>query len=118
MTAEGAAEVVAIDVDRTRAVTISWADGAQAVFPIEELRAACPCAACRSRRDRGEDAWPLPGATAPLAIAEAELVGAWGIAFTWSDGHGTGIYPWDSLRRWHDAGAGTGSEPTGEADPD
>jgi DUF971 family protein len=37
-----------------------------------------------------------------LRIEEAELVGAWGLSVTWNDGHATGIYPWDALRRWCD----------------
>jgi DUF971 family protein len=39
-----------------------------------------------------------------LAIADAQLVGAWGLGLTWSDGHSTGIYPFESLRHWCDAG--------------
>ena len=35
-------------------------------------------------------------------VGLTELVGAWGISFTWNDGHATGIYPWDALRRWCD----------------
>ena len=35
-------------------------------------------------------------------ILNAELVGHWGISFAWSDGHGTGIFPFDSLREWCD----------------
>ena len=94
-----AAEVVDIDVDRTRAVVVRWSDGIEAEFPIEELRMNCPCAECRSRRDRGEPAWRRNLLAPPLAIVDASLVGAWGISFTWSDGHATGIYPWDGLRR-------------------
>lgn len=37
-------------------------------------------------------------------INSAELVGAWGISITWNDGHSTGIYAWEILRRWHDTG--------------
>ncbi len=95
--------VTDIEVDRQRAVTLTFDDGLVAVFPLAELRALCPCATCRGWRDRGEEPWPRPGTSPELSILDAELVGAWGISFTWSDGHATGIYPWDGLRRWFEA---------------
>ena len=94
-----------VDVDRAAGVTLAWEDGLAGTFALEELRRACPCATCRGRRDRGLAAWPLPGAPETITVTDAELVGAWGMSFTWSDGHGTGIYPWDSLRRWLEARA-------------
>jgi DUF971 family protein len=37
----------------------------------------------------------VPDSVTPTAIA---LVGAYGLRVTWSDGHSTGIFPWDRLR--------------------
>ena len=62
-----------IEVDRAAAVTITFDDGVRARYELAELR-----------------------------IESAELVGAWGISFSWSDGHTTGIYSWDLLRAWRD----------------
>jgi DUF971 family protein len=95
-----AVNAVGIDVDRASGVTVTFDDGAVCRYELVELRRNCPCATCRNLRDRGEDAWPRPGSPQPLAVEHAELVGAWGISFTWNDGHATGIYPWDALRRW------------------
>jgi DUF971 family protein len=108
--------VTDIEVDRARAVTVTFDDGAVCTFGLPELRASCPCASCRSWRDRGEAPWPRPGQPSEITITDAELVGAWGISFTWSDGHGTGIYPWEALLRWCRDGAAppggiTGSGP-------
>jgi DUF971 family protein len=88
---------VAVDVDRERGLTLTWADGTTSRFDLEELRRGCPCAECRSLRDRGEEAWPRPSSPMPLRIVDAELVGAWAIGFTWNDGHRTGIYSWELL---------------------
>ena len=96
------AQVIDIEVERTSKVTITFDDGVQCSFGLAELRANCPCASCRGWRDRGEVAWPRPGSVAELSIESAELVGAWGISFSWSDGHTTGIYSWDLLRAWRD----------------
>jgi len=87
-----------IDVERERGVTLTWADGTTSRFGLEELRQHCPCAECRTRRDRDLPVWPLPSSPQPLRIVDAELVGAWGISITWNDGHTTGIYSWELLR--------------------
>jgi DUF971 family protein len=89
---------VTIDVDRERGLTLTWADGAPSCFDLEELRQHCPCAECRTRRDRNLPVWPLPSSPRPLRIVDAELVGAWGLGITWNDGHRTGIYSWAGLR--------------------
>jgi DUF971 family protein len=95
---------VDIDIVRDDAVTIAFEDGIVCVFPVSELRAACPCATCRGWRERGEDAWPRAGQSDHISIVDAELNGAWGLSIEWSDGHNTGIYAWSVLRRWWDAG--------------
>ena len=93
-------EPTTIDLDREQGLTIVWDDGVESRFGLEELRVNCPCAACRSLRERGEPAWrALPGRP-PLRIVDAQLVGAWGLGLTWNDGHTTGIYSWLILRVW------------------
>lgn len=99
-----------IDVVKDEGVTIAYLDGEVARFDLLSLRQSCPCATCRGLRDRGEQAWPRPGSPTPLRIDDAELHGAWGLAITWNDGHSTGIYPWESLRRWHDGDAPFGPD--------
>ena len=99
------AEVTDIDIDRQRSVRLTFDDGFGCELPLDTLRRACPCATCRSYRDRGEPAWPRPGQPPTVTIEDAELVGAWGLSIGWSDGHGSGIYAWSVLRDWWDAGA-------------
>jgi DUF971 family protein len=91
-----------IDVAKAAGVTLTFVDGYVARFDLMTLRLACPCATCRGLRDRGEAAWPRPGSPMPLRIEGARLHGAWGLV--WNDGHGTGIYPFESLRRWNEGG--------------
>lgn len=120
-----ALEPTDIDIDRTRSMILTFDDGVVCEFPVDVLRAACPCASCRGWRERGEEAWPRPGSPREVAVVDAELNGAWGISIHWSDGHDTGIYAWSTLRRWWDAGI---DEPmvidpvpdgiAGRADPD
>ncbi len=99
-----AREAGKIDVERDRGLTVEFGDGHTCFFANAELRRNCPCATCRDIRSRGEEAWPPPGGSEEIAVINAELVGHWGISFAWSDGHATGIFPFDSLRTWCDEG--------------
>ena len=98
MTVDERYEPRTIDVAREDAVTITFHDGHVASFDLETLRRNCPCATCRGLRDRGEDAWPRPESPMPLAVEDASLHGAWGLAIRWNDGHQTGIFPFELLR--------------------
>lgn len=97
-------EPATIEVKKDTGVTITFTDGHVAAFDLASLRRACPCATCRELRDHGQEAWPRPGSPLPLAIETAELHGAWGLNITWNDRHTTGIYPFESLRRWSEGG--------------
>lgn len=92
--------VVDVTIERTRTVTVTFEDDLVCIFGVGELRAACPCATCRSFRERGDAAWPRLGQADTIEIRDASFTGAWGISITWSDGHDTGIYAWANLRRW------------------
>ncbi|MFW2333711.1 DUF971 domain-containing protein [Ilumatobacter sp.] len=94
------AQVIDIELERERELRVVYDDGVTCAFPLLELRRACPCATCRGRRDADQPAY----GGAVISALGAELQGNWGISIEWSDGHSTGIYPWDHLRAWWDAG--------------
>jgi len=94
--ADGGAPIT-IDVQRDSGLILTWADGATSRFGLEELRQHCPCAECRTRRERNLPVWPVASSPRPLRIVDAKLVGAWGMSITWNDGHSTGIYSWELL---------------------
>jgi len=97
--AEAPAEV---DLDRSRGLTLRWADGTESSFGLEELRRNCPCAECRGLREQGQVVGPHPRSLLQLTAVGAELVGGWGLSIEWSDGHSTGIYAWSLLRAWRE----------------
>ena len=102
-------EVVDIEIRRDDDVRITYADGETITIDVGLLRAVCPCAYCRGRREQGQPVWPPAksgplGVTPAIRIVDATLAGAWGLSMDWSDGHGTGIYAWSVLRDWWDAG--------------
>jgi prepilin-type processing-associated H-X9-DG protein len=99
-----------IDVAKDAGVTITFFDGHVAHFDLMTLRLGCPCAACRTLRDRGEAAWPGPRSPMPLRIDDASLHGAWGLAIVWNDDHATGIFPFEALRRLDEDGGAFGPD--------
>lgn len=79
-------------------VAIDWdGQGHRALFPARALRLACPCAACREEMTGRPllDPTAVPQDVKPIHLS---LVGAYGLRIRWSDGHATGIYPFDRLR--------------------
>ncbi len=83
---------------------VSFADGTSGSIGLVDLRLNCPCATCRSRRQQGEAVWPTTSGDQTLELTGAQFVGAWGLGVAWNDGHATGIYPFESLYRWIEAG--------------
>jgi DUF971 family protein len=90
---------VSVDIERTEAVSVTWDDGRVDRFGLFDLRSACQCAECRGLRERGATV-----GSPDVTVVSAETVGAWGLSLLWSDGHATGIYPWDLLRSWGNPG--------------
>ena len=77
---------------------ITWQDGHESIYPARELRLACPCAACVDEMTGQIRIIPahIPENVHPLAITP---VGRYAITINWSDGHHTGIYAFDLLRK-------------------
>ncbi|MCA9242405.1 MAG: DUF971 domain-containing protein [Phycisphaerales bacterium] len=97
---------LAFDLDRSSGLRVSWSDGAEHVIPLAELRKNCPCATCRADRE-ARAANPLHVMARPAGssaqVAAAELVGSYALRLVWSDGHNTGIYEFEALRRLGEA---------------
>lgn len=96
------AEVI---VDRqARVLAITWRDGHRSVYPFDELRRECPCASCDDARTKRQKAGGLLVLSGPVVrpgevlVTDYHPVGWYALNFTWSDGHDTGIYTYDSLR--------------------
>jgi DUF971 family protein len=83
---------------------INWSDGQSRVYPVKELRDACPCATCREKRNAASsEPAPLftilkPEEARPLTIAGMQPVGNYAYTIAFSDGHDTGIFTLELLR--------------------
>ena len=87
-----------------RTLRITWEDGAVSEYEPRLLRMMCPCAGCVDERSGRRMLTPgmIPSDIMPQAI---HPVGRYALQFVWSDGHRTGIYPFEYLRRIADGEA-------------
>lgn len=91
-----------------KGLEIDWADGHKSVWSFAWLREACPCATCVEQRTQ-EGRQPgqprpkakelLPMYTPPPKPSSVHPVGRYALQFNWLDGHASGIYSWEYLRR-------------------
>ncbi len=101
-------EKVRVMLTEGKGVEIDWVDGHRSAWGFAWLREACPCATCIDERTKegrkpgqpkAKSAALLPMYTPPAKPASAQPVGRYALQFTWQDGHSSGIYSWDYLRR-------------------
>ncbi len=83
---------------------IIWEDDVTCQYPLPHLREACPCVECRGgHRFMGPAYEPdnilALTPTRSYEIQEVHMVGNYALQPTWDDGHSTGIYTWEFLRR-------------------
>ena len=94
-----------LDLDRERGLTVHWDDGRESFYPVAYLRRMSPSAEMRELREKMErnPLTVLPesmaGSSDDLRATDAELVGHYAIRIHFSDGHHTGLFSWDYLRR-------------------
>ena len=85
-----------------QALELTWDDAPPVPLPYHTIRAECPCASCR-------DEWTGqrildPASIRPdLIVDSMEPVGSYAVRIGWSDGHSSGLYTWETLRRLSDA---------------
>jgi len=86
-------------------LAIVWDDGHESIYEGPYLRANCPCAECRVKRDRAASGTSAPGtssgltlAMAPPALVGLEEVGRYAVRLRWSDRHSAGLFEWRLLR--------------------
>jgi len=81
---------------------VRWDDGHESVYLLQYLRDECPCASCRGETVLLRTYAPvkLPVMTpGKYELKDIQVVGNYAIQIYWVDGHQTGIYSWEYLRR-------------------
>jgi DUF971 family protein len=82
-------------------LAIQWNDGIESYLGLQFLRRACPCAACGGEPDvLGNIMRPnVSYSDNSFDLAGFEVVGGYALQPRWADGHSTGIYSFQYLRR-------------------
>lgn len=79
-------------------ITLRWANGDEARVASRTLRAACQCALCV---DEYTNEPKLDPKTLPETIhaRSVDTVGNYALSIEWSDGHTTGFFPYEQIRK-------------------
>jgi len=83
-------------------LAIKWDDGAEDFIPLETLRRSCPCAGCKGEVDILGNVYKNPDKVlTPKAfeLVRLEAVGGYAVQPVWADGHSSGIFSFDYLKR-------------------
>jgi DUF971 family protein len=91
-----------IKVENKTHLRIIWQDNSETMLPLKYLRNECPCANCKGETILLKTY--RPPATQTLSgnsylIKNIQIVGDYAIQITWNDGHNTGIYSWEYLKK-------------------
>jgi DUF971 family protein len=88
-------------------LAIKWEDGKESFIALEQLRRRCPCAGCAGEKDIMGNVYKNPEAKLAgrsFVLTRIEQVGGYAVKPIWADGHVTGIFSFEYLRRIADAG--------------
>jgi DUF971 family protein len=82
-------------------LAIQWKDGIESYLGLEFLRRACPCAGCGGEPDvLGNISRPAVTYSDDSFVLRAfDAVGGYALRLTWADGHNSGLYSFQYLRR-------------------
>jgi DUF971 family protein len=83
-------------------LAIKWDDGTESFLALEKLRRHCPCASCSGETDIMGNVYKGPNK--PLTPEAFKLVritnvGGYALSPYWADGHSTGLFSYDLLKR-------------------
>lgn len=79
-------------------INIQWSDGHSSEFSAFHLRDECHCAACRHELT-GEKILSMDSIPKDISVLKATMIGNYALGFSFSDGHSTGIYTFENLRK-------------------
>jgi DUF971 family protein len=83
-------------------LAIKWDDGSETFVSLEKMRRHCPCASCAGETDIMGNVYKGPNR--PLGpdafrLVRISNVGGYALSPYWADGHSTGLFSYELLRR-------------------
>ncbi len=91
-----------IKVKDKKNLYILWEDKSESLIPLSELRKRCPCAKCQAERQNRAASYIPLYSSVQLTLKDIRIVGNYAIQLYWQDGHDTGIYMYDFLKKLND----------------
>ena len=94
-------------------LAVKWDDGTESFISLETLRRCCRCAGCKGEVDIMGNVYKNPEkplTTQAFQLVRIMTVGGYAVQPVWADGHTTGLYSFEYLKRVGDLAAGGGSE--------
>jgi DUF971 family protein len=94
-----------IAISKSTGIQIDWRDGHHSKYTLAYLRDSCPCATCSGAHgtepqpSNYSSPNPFQMYKAALKMDSVEAVGSYAVRVHWNDGHSTGIYSFDHLRK-------------------
>ena len=96
-----------IDIQRIgEELAIKWDDGTESFITLEKLRRHCPCAGCKGEMDIMGNLYKGPEiklSPAAYQLRRIDYVGTYALQPVWADGHATGLFSFDYLKRVADS---------------
>ena len=94
-------------ISKSQGMKIDWADGHHSEYTCAYLRDECPCATCTGAHgttpEKSNYSQPaadlFPMFKPKIKMLDVEEVGSYAIRINWNDGHNSGIYSYELLRR-------------------
>ena len=87
-------------------LAVKWEDGSESFITLEKLRRYCPCAGCQGEVDIMGKLHKAPDKALPptaFELVRITMVGGYAIQPEWADGHASGLFSFDYLKRAADA---------------
>jgi DUF971 family protein len=91
-------EPTQISEETERDISIVWSDDAKTDYNAAQLRKACPCASCVNEWT-GEKILKDEKISDDISFLKTSVVGRYALNFHFSDGHETGIFTFQFLRK-------------------
>ena len=91
-------EPIQITEENDREISIKWSDEAETRYTAAQLRRKCPCASCVNEWT-GEKILNEASVPEDTTINSTSIVGRYALNFHFSDGHETGIFSFQYLRK-------------------
>ncbi len=87
-------------------LAIKWDDGKESFIKLNLLRRACPCAGCKGEMDIFGTLYKNPDKplnASSIILQKLSYVGGYALQPVWADGHSSGLFSYEYLRKITDA---------------